>query len=140
MAAKHPPTYDCITCNKSFHAPFALEDHYRGSQIHPNCVRCGRGFLDDIAREEVRYSFSLLIYNARFMSMQHLRVAHTKSACGPCGGVLVYDDALPQHYSDSPNHPSCLRCCQGFKDDSAYSEVSLPFIVCFRTSASRFIC
>lgn len=55
MAAKHPPTFDCITCNKSFHAPFALEDHYRGSQNHPNCVRCGRGFLDDAAREEVGF-------------------------------------------------------------------------------------
>jgi DNA-directed RNA polymerase subunit RPC12/RpoP len=53
MTAKHPPTYDCIACSKSFHAPFALEDHYRGSQSHPNCVRCGRGFLDDAAREEV---------------------------------------------------------------------------------------
>ncbi|KAF9530012.1 hypothetical protein CPB83DRAFT_196651 [Crepidotus variabilis] len=104
MAAKHPPTYDCLTCSKSFHAPFALEDHYRGSQNHPNCVRCGRGFFDEGAREE------------------HLLTAHPKFPCGPCGGILVYEDALEQHYSDSPHHPSCMQCGKGFKDDSAYAE------------------
>ncbi|CAA7269312.1 unnamed protein product [Cyclocybe aegerita] len=80
MAAKHPPTFDCTTCNKSFHAQFALEDHYRGSQAHPNCVRCGRGFFDEPAREE------------------HLQTAHPKSPCPPCGGIIIYDDALDQHY------------------------------------------
>jgi len=61
--------------------------------------------------------------------LQHLRVAHPKLPCGPCGGIVLYEDALPQHYSESSNHPSCLRCNKGFKDDSAYSEVSSPFIV-----------
>jgi len=129
MTAKHPPTYDCIACTKSFHAPFALEDHYRGSQNHPNCVRCGRGFLDDAAREEVGSIFVPLFFFFFETRLQHLRVAHPKVPCGPCGGIVLYEDALPQHYSDSSNHPSCLRCNKGFKDDSAYSEVSSPFIV-----------
>lgn len=129
MTAKHPPTYDCITCNKSFHAPFALEDHYRGSQNHPNCVRCGRGFLDAAAREEVGVFFPNFppTYCSNFL--QHLRIAHPKVSCGPCGGIVIYEEALSQHYSDSSNHPSCLRCSNGFKDDSSYSEVSPSFIV-----------
>src|SRR5882757_2150394 len=56
MAAKHPPTYDCTLCNRSYHAPFALEDHYRGSPAHPNCGRCGRGFKDAPACEEVLFT------------------------------------------------------------------------------------
>ena len=53
MEAKHPPTYDCTVRNRPFLAPFALEDHYRGSSAHPNCWRCGRGFKDTPASEEV---------------------------------------------------------------------------------------
>lgn len=54
MNDKHPPTFDCLLCNRQFAAPYALEDHYRGSQLHPNCVRCGRGFKDTAACDEVR--------------------------------------------------------------------------------------
>ena len=54
MAAKHPPTFDCTLCNRPYHAPFALEDHYRGSNVHPNCTKCGRGFRDQAACDEVR--------------------------------------------------------------------------------------
>ncbi|KIM42146.1 hypothetical protein M413DRAFT_128042 [Hebeloma cylindrosporum] len=109
MAAKHPPTYDCTTCNRSFHAPFALEDHYRGATAHPNCGRCGRGFKDDAACAE------------------HHRTAHPKSACIPCTGgsstpFLVYDDILDQHYWDSPNHPSCTLCSKGFKDTELFNQ------------------
>ncbi|KAF8156785.1 hypothetical protein B0H34DRAFT_750660 [Crassisporium funariophilum] len=104
MAAKHPPTYDCTMCNRSYHAPFALEDHYRGSPAHPNCGRCGRGFLDAAACEE------------------HHRTSHPKAPCLPCGGKVFYDDALDQHFWDSQNHPSCIPCNTGFKDDAAYAE------------------
>src|SRR5919205_205256 len=75
MTAKHPPTYDCVPCNKSFHAPFALEDHYRGSQNHPNCVRCGRGFLDIAAREEVCFSSHL------FPPLLLLKLATAPQSC-----------------------------------------------------------
>ncbi|TFK61302.1 hypothetical protein BDN72DRAFT_828383 [Pluteus cervinus] len=52
MAAKHPPTFDCVKCERSFPAPFALEDHFRGSAAHPNCSLCGKGFVDGVAVEE----------------------------------------------------------------------------------------
>ncbi|PPQ73717.1 hypothetical protein CVT26_010848 [Gymnopilus dilepis] len=104
MADKHPPTYDCTLCNRPFHAPFALEDHYRGSAVHPNCVRCGRGFKDDAACEE------------------HYRSAHPKIPCIQCGGALFYEDAMDLHYQESDNHPSCNICQKGFKDSISYSE------------------
>ncbi|KAF8882182.1 hypothetical protein CPB84DRAFT_223925 [Gymnopilus junonius] len=104
MADKHPPTYDCTVCNRPFHAPFALEDHYRGSSVHPNCVRCGRGFKDDAACEE------------------HHRTAHPKIPCIECGGVLFYEDAMEIHYSESDRHPSCDVCHNGFKDSISYAE------------------
>ncbi|KAF8956293.1 hypothetical protein BDZ97DRAFT_193506 [Flammula alnicola] len=104
MAAKHPPTFDCTVCNRPYHAPFALEDHYRGSSAHPNCTKCGRGFRDQPACEE------------------HRRTAHPTSSCAPCGGRVFYNDELDQHYLDSINHPSCTSCTRGFKDDTAYVE------------------
>ncbi|KAF9057190.1 hypothetical protein BJ165DRAFT_1520570 [Panaeolus papilionaceus] len=52
MTAKHPPTWDCALCERSYHAEFALEDHYRGSNAHPNCSACGQGFFDIAARDE----------------------------------------------------------------------------------------
>lgn len=104
MEAKHPPTYDCTVCNRPFHAPFALEDHYRGSPSHPNCSRCGRGFKDTPACEE------------------HHRTAHPKIPCALCGGKSVYEEELNRHYFESQNHPSCTQCAQGFKDDSALRE------------------
>lgn len=53
IAAKHPPTYDCDQCHKKFPSSFSLNDHYRGSPVHPNCVRCGRGFKDLMERDQV---------------------------------------------------------------------------------------
>jgi hypothetical protein len=57
MTAKHPATYDCGLCSRSFPALFALEDHYRGSVSHPNCPKCGRGFKDNAERDEVKIIF-----------------------------------------------------------------------------------
>lgn len=135
MAAKHPPTYDCTTCNRPFHAPFALEDHYRGSTAHPNCGRCGRGFKDDAACLEVSQLHPLTLltivpcFDTSFVT-QHHRTAHPKSPCIPCTGggstpFLVYDDILDQHYWDSPNHPSCTLCMKGFRDTELFNQVYL---------------
>ncbi|KJA26800.1 hypothetical protein HYPSUDRAFT_35957 [Hypholoma sublateritium FD-334 SS-4] len=104
MAAKHPPTFDCTLCNRPYHAPFALEDHYRGSNVHPNCTKCGRGFRDQAACDE------------------HRTMMHPKSTCGPCGGKVFYDDELQTHYWDSPNHPKCHTCSTGCKDEQNYLE------------------
>ena len=59
-------------------------------------------------------------------SDQHHRTAHPKAPCLLCGGRIFYEDTLDQHYWDSVNHPSCIPCNAGFKDDTAYAEVSLP--------------
>lgn len=125
MAAKHPPTYDCTVCNRSYHAPFALEDHYRGSPAHPNCGRCGRGFKDAPACEEVLFTF-FCFRSPILTRYQHHRTAHPKVPCLLCGGRIFYEDTLDQHYWDSVNHPSCIPCNAGFKDDAAYSEVNFP--------------
>ncbi|KAF8886134.1 hypothetical protein BD779DRAFT_1531105 [Infundibulicybe gibba] len=111
MAARHPPTFDCNSCNRSFHAQFALEDHYRGSPAHPNCSKCDRGFKNAHDCEE------------------HHRTAHPRTSCLACGGVTMYEDFVDTHYLESPNHPSCTRCDPnvGFKDDQAYSEVTHHF-------------
>ncbi|KAF9480956.1 hypothetical protein BDN70DRAFT_920190 [Pholiota conissans] len=104
VAAKHPPTFDCTVCERTFHAPFALEDHYRGSNAHPNCTKCGKGFRDLAACDE------------------HRRTEHPKSSCVACGGRIIYDDELPAHFWDSPNHPKCNPCKLGLKDDATYVE------------------
>ncbi|TFK28559.1 hypothetical protein FA15DRAFT_43299 [Coprinopsis marcescibilis] len=105
-ATKHPPTFDCETCERSYKQIFALEDHYRGSPRHPNCPRCGKGFRDEQEME------------------QHRKTAHTKIACGPCGGELIYEDqdSLERHYAASKNHPSCAQCPKGFLDDDLLQE------------------
>jgi hypothetical protein len=60
IAARHPPTYDCEPCKRSFTTPFALDDHYRGSTAHPNCAQCGKGFKDFGERHEVLRSCVLI--------------------------------------------------------------------------------
>ncbi|KAF9003372.1 hypothetical protein BDQ17DRAFT_1305722 [Cyathus striatus] len=104
MVAKHPVTYDCTICNRSYHAQFALEDHYRGSTAHPNCPVCGKGFRDGAANEE------------------HHHTAHPRVPCAPCDGKIFYEEALDSHYANSPNHPKCKACAKGFKDQMLYAE------------------
>ncbi|RDB30561.1 Zinc finger and BTB domain-containing protein 16 [Hypsizygus marmoreus] len=104
MAARHPPTYPCSICDRTFNAPFALEDHYRGSAAHPNCVKCGRGFFDE---EE---------------KAKHHTTAHRLIQCPPCGNVQIYEEDLQEHYRTSQNHPTCKMCNEGVKDAVALDE------------------
>ncbi|GLB39099.1 hypothetical protein LshimejAT787_0602610 [Lyophyllum shimeji] len=97
-AARHPTTFPCTICGRSFDAQFALEDHYRGSAAHPNCPKCGRGFKDKEQRDA-----------------HHTR-EHPRVACAPCSGMLVYEDALSHHYTVSSKHPNCKACGHGFRD------------------------
>ena len=64
MVAKHPPTFDCERCARSYKQSFALEDHYRGSPVHPNCGHCGKGFKDHAELEIVGFPF---LYTACFI-------------------------------------------------------------------------
>jgi hypothetical protein len=129
MAAKHPPTFDCVTCCRSFPALFALEDHYRGSVAHPNCAKCGRGFMDIIERDEVRRVCfrTFLLPN---ICIQHQVVAHPKVLCQPCG-VLLYEDSLEEHYTQSSEHPPCKQCSRGFKDEFTLEKVRIITVLQF---------
>ncbi|KAG5652501.1 hypothetical protein H0H81_004814 [Sphagnurus paluster] len=100
-AARHPQSYPCVQCDRTFREQFALEDHYRGSKAHPNCVKCGHGFIDIQARDE------------------HHRDQHPQVACGTCHGVLVYQSDLQAHFNASPAHPKCTLCKTGFIDAAA---------------------
>jgi hypothetical protein len=43
----------CSLCKTRYATQSALEDHYRGKAIHPNCPRCGKGFFNQPAADEV---------------------------------------------------------------------------------------
>ncbi|KAF8631487.1 hypothetical protein AX15_002374 [Amanita polypyramis BW_CC] len=103
MAARHPPTFDCTKCNRTYRSQSSLEDHYRGSPAHPNCSRCGKGFK-----------------NKRLME-EHFMMQHAVVSCS-CGLTTLYLDELDAHYLASDMHPSCQTCNLGFKDGESYQE------------------
>ncbi|KAM6492562.1 hypothetical protein JOM56_012286 [Amanita muscaria] len=103
MTSRHPPTFDCTKCNRTYRSHSSLEDHYRGSPAHPNCSRCGKGFRNKRSVEE------------------HFAVQHSLVSC-PCSPMALYFDELDEHYLTSDAHPSCLACNCGFKDDESYRE------------------
>ncbi|KAL1744163.1 hypothetical protein HDZ31DRAFT_64366 [Schizophyllum fasciatum] len=103
MESKHPKKYPCPTHpNSVFNTPEALEDHYRGSLSHPNCWRCGKGYLN----EE--------------LMMEHHDAAHPNEMCQMCGGHrIVYQDQQKKHWQQSRWHPTCERCGEGFYNSLA---------------------
>ncbi|KAJ7705781.1 hypothetical protein B0H16DRAFT_1826416 [Mycena metata] len=117
--------FTCTICRgKTFGTQSSLDDHYRGkpAAIHPNCDRCGKGFLNDSGLND------------------HVLVDHPKSKC--CYGT-IFDDDLPLHYRESVNHPKCLTCGIGFKDDKLHrahataEHGDLHCTICQRQFATR---
>ena len=39
----------CRVCDRSYTSTSALEQHYRDTPVHPKCMRCNVGFVDDAA-------------------------------------------------------------------------------------------
>jgi hypothetical protein len=39
----------CRVCDRSYTSTSALEQHYRDTPVHPKCMRCNIGFVDDVA-------------------------------------------------------------------------------------------
>ncbi|KAJ7253689.1 hypothetical protein B0H12DRAFT_576556 [Mycena haematopus] len=99
----HHPPFECTTCHSTFQSQSSLEDHYRGkaSSIHPNCLRCGKGFFNASAVDE------------------HFKNAHPLAQC--LCGHKIFEEDLPAHYTESMHHPTCVQCATGFKDDAAYN-------------------
>ncbi|KAH6901945.1 hypothetical protein BKA70DRAFT_1307842 [Coprinopsis sp. MPI-PUGE-AT-0042] len=100
-ADRHPPTFDCDWCSRSFRYLFSLEDHYKGSPYHPNCAGCGRGFKDVLELEE------------------HRQTDHIEGPCTPSGGELAHEeqDPLEWKYGEYGEHFICTECQSGFADE-----------------------
>ncbi|KAJ3901558.1 hypothetical protein F5879DRAFT_807087, partial [Lentinula edodes] len=86
-------SYTCRPCNRSFALQSSLVEHYRGSEAHPTCPKCGKGFENRRSFDETAQVF-----------------------CSSCDMKIQKDDIF-QHYLESPSHPTCHQCRVGFVDD-----------------------
>ncbi|PBK80534.1 hypothetical protein ARMGADRAFT_74146 [Armillaria gallica] len=101
-AAKHPPMFDCVDCGRPFKSQVSLDEHFRGSPNHPNCSVCGRGF------------------RTQALADSHHNESHPRSTCDTCRRTL-YDHEMPKHFKESPRHPKCHLCDEGFANDADYT-------------------
>ncbi|KAK0434723.1 hypothetical protein EV421DRAFT_1717297 [Armillaria borealis] len=104
---EHPPQvssalFPCRSCTRTFRSQTSLDEHYRGSPNHPTCPVCGRGF------------------RTRALCNAHHDDAHPRVLCSVCH-LLLYKHELPQHFKDSPRHPTCNLCTLGFKGDVEFT-------------------
>ncbi|KAJ7322901.1 hypothetical protein DFH08DRAFT_712046 [Mycena albidolilacea] len=101
------PTFKCRQCpQREFNSRTALYQHYRTTAGHPFCNECNKLFLTQASLED------------------HYRgkASTVHPNCPRCGkGFFNTPADLPRHYTDSIQHPTCLVCTIGFKDDAAYS-------------------
>ncbi|KAG7446978.1 uncharacterized protein BT62DRAFT_95584 [Guyanagaster necrorhizus] len=152
-AARHPPMFDCIDCGRPFKSQVSLDEHFRGSPNHPNCPVCGRGFRTqalanthhneshpqatcDICRRtmyehEISKHFKDSPRHPKCHSCDegflndveytsHCAIIHSDAHCGGCDQQFFDIDALHNHYTNSPQHPKCMRCKKGFANEKEY--------------------
>ncbi|KAI0360405.1 hypothetical protein OH77DRAFT_1392612 [Trametes cingulata] len=94
------PKFNCEPCAMNFSSPEALSVHLRNFAVHPKCGQCGSAFIN---QQELD---------------RHVELAHpSKFKCAPCGRQVAIADRQ-KHFRESPNHPSCFVCEEGFLDDS----------------------
>ncbi|KAJ7931158.1 hypothetical protein B0H13DRAFT_1594487 [Mycena leptocephala] len=98
----HP---NCSRCGKGFLNAQALPHHYIESAQHPSCAQCIVGFKDDVA------------YNA------HGAAEHADRRCTECQRQFNTKDELKDHFNKSVAHPKCTKCKVGFLDDTALDKV-----------------
>ncbi|ESK96307.1 myc-associated zinc finger [Moniliophthora roreri MCA 2997] len=109
-STKHNPTtptsdYNCSTCSRKYSSQFSLQEHYRQSPNHPQCIPCRKGF-----KNKKQYD-------------QHLSEEHSSTvACSQCKGRQIRVDELQTHFRHSPNHPKCVKCNEGFDTDKNYEQ------------------
>lgn len=49
--------FKCLTCDLPYASQSDLDEHYRIFAVHPNCDKCGKGYLNDESLLSVRQSF-----------------------------------------------------------------------------------
>ena len=117
-----------------------LDDHYLQSSSHPTCRKCERGFKDKVSLIEVLPIHPYLSVTTEPILEQHDRLAHPKLQCVPCEREFETEDALKNHYLASLNHPECVICHRGLKDDQEYRSVSIYCIFCLLEFFLAHIC
>ena len=55
--------------------------------------------------------------------------ASTAITCRICVKAYLSTSALEQHYRDTPVHPKCTRCKNGFLDNAAMQAVSSYYML-----------
>lgn len=102
----HRAPYRCEPCGTRYSEEELLLQHYKNAldDIHPGCVRCDIGFENDDA-----YKI-------------HISDIHRPTPCEPCGGLVLDERDLPEHYMSSRNHPVCMKCDIGFKDSLEFAD------------------
>ncbi|KAK0435820.1 uncharacterized protein EV420DRAFT_1592140 [Desarmillaria tabescens] len=102
QAAKHPPMFDCMDCGRPFKSQVSLDEHFRGSPNHPNCPVCGRGF------------------RTQALADSHHNESHPRATCDTCRRTM-YEHEMEKHFKESPRHPKCHSCDEGFANDADYT-------------------
>ncbi|CDO71194.1 hypothetical protein BN946_scf184845.g64 [Trametes cinnabarina] len=93
------PKFKCPPCGVEFSSSEALAIHFRNFAVHPKCPRCNSAFVDQTQLK------------------LHMAVHEKKFACGPCGREVETSERQ-KHYKESPNHPTCFVCEEGFYQDA----------------------
>ncbi|OSD02700.1 hypothetical protein PYCCODRAFT_1389943 [Trametes coccinea BRFM310] len=96
---KAAPKFRCPPCGVEFSSSEALSLHCRNSFVHPKCPKCNSAFID-----QTQLKLHMVVHENMF-------------SCGPCGREVKISERQ-QHYKESPNHPICFVCEEGFHDDA----------------------
>ncbi|KAI0088886.1 hypothetical protein BDY19DRAFT_946605 [Irpex rosettiformis] len=111
----HPELF-CVICGVGCQSDEQLRKHYRSADdsLHPTCDICFDGFRDMASLKEhvsVSHDLSPVESSSSFDS---------DSYCLKCDVSFCDLIQLRGHYIDSPFHPTCVPCGEGFLDDVAY--------------------
>ncbi|KAI0777365.1 hypothetical protein BD413DRAFT_468071 [Trametes elegans] len=96
--------YKCTPCGINFSSAEALSIHYRNFPVHPKCPVCKAAFVDD-----------------KQLSLHQTAHVPRTFRCAPCGRDILVSERS-KHYQESPSHPSCFVCEEGFRDDSELND------------------
>ncbi|KAF8500366.1 hypothetical protein F5888DRAFT_1610383, partial [Russula emetica] len=88
-ASVHRPiasaAFSCRICDRAYPNTSALEQHYRDTPVHPKCVRCNIGFVDNAAVQAVSSLISVS-YLGRIINVSTWAKAHRLRPSSNCFG------------------------------------------------------